>query len=214
MSIEQSRSFIAELKCEREPLNFRNLDLKTVDIAGLLGRIALAWVSPLAFVATHFLSTKEEEPFLMTRHRNGAPEPGNLLVYFRCYGDYYNIQVRSKHKFGNFLSKHSSGILGAFPAAGGDTTSFNLLDSEGNVVTLDDFENDNVDVYLRARNADIIREMSTRQDDKTWSPYRIFSDKSGDKHALFNLRILERNVPYPTTYATLTAGEITISASS
>jgi|GEM_PF-1386535 len=212
MSADQRKSFIAEIQHNAEPLNLRTVSAADVDFWGEVMRGCLAPLSPLAFIATELFRTIEEVPFLTTRYRGKVPEPGRLLAYFRCYGNYYNIQIRSEDQLGNFLSKHSSGLLGAFPAAGGDTTSFNLLDASNNIITLDELDNDNVEVFLKARNAGVIcSKRDWNKNDDVWSDIRLFNDKSGDP-ALFTLRILQRNVPYPTTDAALEVGDISMSA--
>jgi len=213
MSTEQRRSFIAEIKSEFEPLNFRTLDAADINYWGEMARLSLVPLNPATLIATELFSTIDKVPFLTTRYSAGVPEPGYLLAYFRCYGDYYNIQIRSADQSGKFLSKHSSGLLGAFPAAGGDTTSFNLLDKNGKIVTLDDIENDNVDLFFKARNAGVVRSLcnSKAHSRKTWSSIRTFNDTSGDE-SIFRLRILERNVPYPITNVALNIGDVSISA--
>ncbi|MHC8367047.1 hypothetical protein ACYZT9_14660 [Pseudomonas sp. ZT5P21] len=116
-----------------------------------------------------------------------------MVVYFDCYDDYYNIQIRSEAFLGKYLSKNSGGALGAFPAAGGDTTSFNLLNANQDIITLDDLKTDDATVYLKARNAGTIKRQLL-QNPKLYS----YGDHSGEL-LKFNLKILERNIPRPTS---------------
>jgi len=86
------------------------------------------------------------------------------------------------------------------------------LDASNNIITLDELDNDNVEVFLKARNAGVIcSKRDWNKNDDVWSDIRLFNDKSGDP-ALFTLRILQRNVPYPTTDAALEVGDISMSA--
>ncbi|WP_339544348.1 hypothetical protein [Pseudomonas sp. RA_35y_Pfl2_P32] len=114
--------------------------------------------------------------------------PTALLVHFRCYDDYYNLQIVSAPYAYRYISKNSDGALGAFPAAGGDTTSFNLLDGGLNIITLDDLKTDNPTIYLRARGAGIIRKFRWKSPVDRF----CFHDSLGDS-TTFNLNIIERN---------------------
>lgn len=128
------------------------------------------------------------EPNLLTT----SDDNDDLIAYFRCYEDYYNIQVRSAACFGNFISKNSNGNLAACLPAGGNTTSYNLLDTHQRIITLDSIQGDEAIIYLKARSASTIKLEET-------PAYEWFS---GDPHGnvvQFELKILERNVPYPTS---------------
>lgn len=117
-----------------------------------------------------------------------------LIAYFACYGDYYNIQIRSPEYFEKYISKNPDGNLGAFPAAGGNTTSYNLLNDDKEIITLDDLAHPSASVYLKARNAGIIK---TSKETVKYRAGYYFNDQSGDT-LKFNLEILHRNVDYPT----------------
>jgi hypothetical protein len=128
-----------------------------------------------------------QEPNLLTITNDNV----DLIGYFRCYDDYYNIQIRSKACLGNFISKNSNANLAACPPAGGNTTSYNLLDANQRLITLDNIQGDKAFVYLKTRNSSIV----TLQESPA---YDWFSCGSGEA-VQFELNILERNVPYPTS---------------
>ncbi|KRA86337.1 MULTISPECIES: hypothetical protein [Pseudomonas] len=111
-----------------------------------------------------------------------------LVVHFWCYDDYYNMQILSTPYSYMYVSKNDEGCLGAFPAAGGDTTSFNLLDADHNIITLDDLSTDTPTVYLKARNARIIRKSIHEHPER----HSFFHDRVGDI-VKFNLTILKRH---------------------
>jgi hypothetical protein len=119
-----------------------------------------------------------------------------IVVHFRCYDDYYNLQILSEPYYNMYFSKSTQGFLGALPAAGGDTTSFNLLNESFKSVTLDDFDNDNQTVYLQARNAGVIKKMLWGGQVNRYG----FHDLAGHQ-VLFKLQILERNVATPQSTA-------------
>ncbi|MDQ0122251.1 hypothetical protein J2W17_001196 [Pseudomonas lini] len=205
MSTEQGRSFIARISVDHvamvtvdELLNNPTAQVEqdgfsfsSTATAGPEGRFLTTWhsYSQISGAMSTLRSTWDG------RTRQRIKE---MFVYFRCYEDYYNIQIRSEYYFGCFFSKNSSGILGAFPPAGGATTSFNMLDSSHNIITLDDLETDQATVFLKARNAGLINRQLTR--DKS---HYTYADQPGDT-VRFSLDIIERDAPYPTSSEPLT----------
>lgn len=182
MSARQERSFIARIQCDGTTMKFFEQMLSGSTSQGNL------------LTTSHRYSETTKE---MVRVRPGRDTSvrtrfDEMVVYFDCYDDYYNIEIRSEAYFGKYLSKNSNGILGAFPAAGGDTTSFNLLNANQDIITLDDLKNNEATVYLKARNAGMIKRQ-LMQSPKLYS----YGDQSGQSVS-FNLRILERNVSRPT----------------
>ncbi|WP_460125450.1 hypothetical protein [Pseudomonas sp. S2_C03] len=183
MSTEQERSFIASIRCNNVMMKFFDQMLKVpADQGNLLTTAHRYSATTQAMVQVH----RGRDETVRTRSEE-------MIVYFRCYDDYYNIQIRSEAYLGKYLSKDNNGLLGAFPAAGGKTTSFNLLNNEKQIITLDNLANNQATVYLKARNAGVIKRQLMQQP-KLYS----YGDQSGDSLA-FNLTILERNVPYPTS---------------
>ncbi|WP_150710300.1 hypothetical protein [Pseudomonas fluorescens] len=140
------------------------------------------------------------EANLLTTLPPRKPNPGGVtrsypkfIAYFACYDDYYNLQIRGPAYFGNYISKNADGQLGAFPAAGGDTTSFNLLDDNKTIITLDNLGSGIASVYLKARSGGVIK---STQKTASRRESHSFNDRSGDAFK-FNIEILERNVGYP-----------------
>ena len=122
----------------------------------------------------------------------GRRKMKTMVVHFKCYDDYYNIQIVSEAYYQKYFSKDGQGVLGAYPAAGGDTTSFNLLNGNHQIITLEDLNSSQAALHLKARNAGIIKKEIWR--DPAYST--CFTDKSGDI-ATFELDILERHVATP-----------------
>lgn len=117
-----------------------------------------------------------------------------LIAYFECYGDYYNIQIRSREYLGSYLGGNIHNKLGANIARAGKATPYNLLNDDKTIITLDNIESDNATIYLKARDAGIIKRNKKIVNEK--NTY-YFNDSSGEL-LKFNLKILERNVDYPT----------------
>ena len=181
MSTDQKRSFIARIRCDNTPMKFFQQLLGNSAPQGNLLTTAHRY-SDLTkrMVRVH----KPINPTVLTRS-------DEMIVYFRCYDDYYNIQIRSEGYLGKYLSKNPQGLLGAFAGAGGSTTSFNLLNLDQDIITLDDLKKDEATVYLKARNAGTVKRHLI-EDPKVYA----YTDKLGEPVA-FNLQILERDVPYP-----------------
>ena len=108
-----------------------------------------------------------------------------MKVHFWCYDDYYNIQILNGPSAYLYLSKNDEGTLAALPAAGGLTVSYNMLDTERNIITLDDLPSDTASVYLKSRNNDTLKINRS-----TFGHH--FNDESGEE-ILFKLKIIERN---------------------
>jgi len=167
MDRDQQRSFIARLTCDGMNLTYFDNIITTFEV--------------------------------FNRHTGKMRRTANnnttaIVVHFRCYDDYYNLQILSEPFYLKYFSKNPDGILGAFPAAGGDTTSYNMLDGDHDLITLDDFAPDTSRVYLKARNARLIR--------KSILPEPIlkscFTDTEGDV-VEFRLEILETQVGVPSS---------------
>ncbi|PNB75559.1 hypothetical protein C1X64_03440 [Pseudomonas sp. GW456-E7] len=187
MSKDEERSFMARLTCEGISMTF-------------FEKVLSDW---------HFQQDDEDGPHkhLITtaevyiddlqRMVNLAVTSKNknsigIVVHFRCYDDYYNLQILSAPYYNKYFSKSSQGFLGALPAAEGATTSFNLLNDNFKIVTLDDFNSDNQTVYLQARNAGVIKKTLWGGQVNRY----CFHDQIGHQ-VLFKLQILERNVATP-----------------
>jgi len=183
MSMEQQKSFIARIRCDDTKMKF--FDQMLPNSAGQ-GNI---------LTSAHRFSDITGQMVRVHRRNDGAgrTRSDDMVVYFGCHGDYYNIQVRSEAWFGKYLSKNNFGVLGAFPGAGGNTTSFNLLNLDQQIITLDDIKKNDVTVYLKARHAGTIKRHLI-DSPKMYA----YSDEVGEG-VTFSLKVLERDVPYPTS---------------
>jgi hypothetical protein len=194
MSENQQRSFTAKIKCNALRMTFFEkiyhrayLKEHPALFANTIATRNDSWSRP-------YYDTNNLGPGMGIGYRKPRPgevgwnEPIDMLLHFRCYDDYYNLQILTPRYLNKYISKNSDGSLGAFPAAGGDTTSFNLLDAELNIITLDDMTTDNPTVYLQARNAGIIKKVLL---DPTRDHY-CFHDTVGE-NTTFDLQIIDRN---------------------
>ncbi|VVM97704.1 hypothetical protein PS673_03122 [Pseudomonas fluorescens] len=184
MTRDQERSFIARITCNGMNMTFFDQILSASHFEPQRLK------SP---IPPNIVSTFEAyDPASRTMRPVGGRKRTAMVIHFRCYDDYYNMQILSEAYYQKYFSKGGQGVLGAYPAAGGDTTSFNLLDSNQQIITLDDLSGDKATVHLKARNAAIIKKEIWR--DPAYST--CFTDKSGDI-ATFKLDILERQVSSP-----------------
>ena len=186
MTKDQERSFIARITCNGMDMTFFDQILSAGHFeTGERG-------SP---IPPNIVTTFEAyDPASRTMRPVGRRKQTAMVIHFRCYDDYYNMQILSEAYYQKYFSKNEQDILGAFPAADGDTTSFNLLDGYHRIITLDDLNASKASVYLKARNAGIIRQ-------EIWGDplyKRYFSDESGDT-VTFELEILERQVSSPAS---------------
>ena len=186
MSKDQERSFIACLTCEGSPMTFfervlSDRHFQQDDEDGPHKHL-------ITTAEVYFADLQKMVPLGVTpKNKNSI----GIVVHFRCYDDYYNLQILSESYYNNYFSKSTQGFLGALPAAG-DTTSFNLLNDSFKIVTLDDFDSDNLTVYLQARNAGLIKKTLWGGEVNRY----CFHDQIGHQVS-FKLQILERNVATP-----------------
>ena len=189
MSTGQEKSFIARIRCDGATIGFFGQMLRAELREGRLvgkGQLLTTWHTYSEVDKKMVKFNKNRDPYTRTLSHD-------MIVYFRCYEDYYNIQIRSQAYCGLYFSKNADGILGAFAGAGGKTTSFNLLNADQSIITLDDIQTKDVTVYLKARNAGLIKRQLLQR-----PKIYHYGDQTGDLVS-FNLEILERNVPYPTS---------------
>lgn len=186
MSKDQERSFIACLTCEGSPMTFfervlSDRHFQHDDEDGPHKHL-------ITTAEVYLADLQKMVPLGITpKNKNSI----GIVVHFRCYDDYYNLQILSESYYNNYFSKSTQGFLGALPAAG-DTTSFNLLNDSFKIVTLDDFDSDNLTVYLQARNAGLIKKTLWGGEVNRY----CFHDQIGHQVS-FKLQILERNVATP-----------------
>ncbi|WP_349733944.1 hypothetical protein [Pseudomonas jessenii] len=189
MTKDQERSFIARITCNGMDMTFFDQILS----ASHFEPQRLKSPIPPNIVSTFEAYDPVSRKLLPVGYGKGRKPPA-MVIHFRCYDDYYNMQILSEAYYQKYFSQGDQGVLGAYPAAGGDTTSFNLLDGYHQIITLDDLNASKASVYLKARNAGIIRQEIWR--DPAYS--RCFTDKTGDA-VTFELEILERQVSSPAS---------------
>ncbi|WP_248916710.1 hypothetical protein [Pseudomonas moorei] len=184
MTKDQERSFIARITCDGINMTFFDQVLSAGHFEPGGSR------SP---IPPNVVTTFEAyDPVTQTMLRTGSRKSTAMVVHFKCYNDYYNLQILSEAYYQKYFSKGGKGVLGAYPASGGSTTSFHLLNGFHQIITLDDLSSSQATLYLKARNAGIIKKAIWR--DPAYST--CFTDESGDV-VTFNLQILERHVSTP-----------------
>ncbi|MBV4456564.1 hypothetical protein KVG96_01170 [Pseudomonas sp. COR58] len=183
MKTNRQQSFIATLELGTSHVNF-------------LGQLH---GTPATRLDTHYsggfftgVSKRHNDSHLLGhRDRQEIVDPAPMTIYFRCTDDYYHLYIRSHVVYsGHCVSKDHAGFLGAFLPAGRDTTSFNLLSLDNQVITLRDLPRDTHRVRLQARNARPVGSILRRG-----APYRYMGE-TDEKGIVFTLRILERNASF------------------
>ncbi|MEX3777005.1 hypothetical protein [Pseudomonas sp. MYb118] len=182
MSTEQQLSFIAAIRCDDTTMKFFEQMQAVPEGQGNL------------LTTNHQYSTTTRKMVRVHKARNvhERTRSDEMVVYFNRHDDHYALQVRSDKFLGKYLIKTSNGLLGATTGAGSDTTLFNLLNNEQQVITLDDLQNTHASVYLQVRNSGVIKRQHMQE-----PRLYCYGDGSGES-VKFNLRILERNVLQPT----------------
>ena len=183
MSTNRQKSFVATLKLDEHHLDF---------LGSLHGTPALR--HDTLFSGGFFTGATrnhDDSHLLGRRPRSEVKNIAPLNIYFRCTDDYYHLYIRSHVTYtGRCISKDAAGVLGAFPAAGGDTTSFNLLSLQNRTITLENMVKNTQLVRLKARNSGHIGAVFRRG-----APYSYLAGIE-EEGIVFELRILERNAPY------------------
>lgn len=112
MHQDQTRSFIAKIRCNKERLLFLDAVLPPSSF------------EPGALRAGGFAGNENvlSSPSLSLKSHSIRALP-EMAVYFECFDDYYNIRIVSAAYFGKYLSKNEDGKLAALPGAGANTTS-------------------------------------------------------------------------------------------
>lgn len=184
MSIDQQRSFTATLTIPNYQLNF----LKVFHGEPVI-------ITETLFGGGHFIGApqrRDHTNLLSFRRDDQKEKVSPLKLYFRCADDYYVMYVQSPQTYSwNCISMSPSRLLGAYPAAGSKTTSYNILDSKGRIITLDDLRGPQHTIWLKVRNAGRLGDIKFRG-----SPHLYLGDAGDDDGIFFNLNIIERNVPY------------------
>jgi hypothetical protein len=181
MSTDRQKSFIATIGTKSSPLHF--LDL-------LHGQRTVVTSS---FASGGFFSGKpqsrDDSHFLGLRPEVPVDAKPRLLLYFRYTGSDYKLYIQTPGPYyGKCLSINNYGLAGAFSPTG--STTFNLIDSCHNILTLDTIKEKNPEVYIHVRNSGLLHRHKVHD-----SRYIYIADK-GEAPMLFNLLIQEKNAPY------------------
>ncbi|MBZ9781310.1 hypothetical protein K9857_07040 [Pseudomonas sp. REP124] len=81
----------------------------------------------------------------------GIAPPDQLKFYFYCIEDYYSIYLLTNGLYHRqALSNEDKDFIGAFKPDDGQTT-YNLLDQQGRIITLDQFSNDKPQIRIQTR---------------------------------------------------------------
>lgn len=193
MNTGEKRSFIARLTCDDSPITFfQEIMLRAhLDREPTLKNIVTAQRDYRPPTMVLDPSTNK-----MVRVAYSIQTKNTVVVHFECYDDYYNMKIVSNPFHQQYISRNDEGCLLALPPAGGNTASYNLLDADHNIITLDDLSSDTATVYLKARHAGIIRKQVNGGTDNHTHRYSTFTDRAGDI-VKFQLNILERHTVSP-----------------
>ena len=116
-----------------------------------------------------------------------------LVFYCRNEDDYYTFYNRTPGPYyGKVISKNQHDKFAALPAAGRDTTTFNFLDLDGNIITLDDIQSDQVDVRIQTRAG---APLGLNNKFSKINRVHHFIGEYGTQ-LTWRMKILERNTPY------------------
>ncbi|NUU38628.1 hypothetical protein [Pseudomonas sp. C2B4] len=181
MSTDRQKSFIATLGTDNSPLHFLDvLHDKRILVAPTFISGGFFTGRPQHQDHSHFLGL-----------RPGARTDSNsyLVLYFRHTQFGYILYNRTPGPhYGKCLGSSDEGLIGAFSPK--RSTTFHLLNNNGETVNLDNFNNDAACIYLKARHSGLIHMQTVRG-----SPYHYVADNGGVP-LVFSLKILERNAPY------------------
>lgn len=127
------------------------------------------------------------------------PPPTLLKFYFRCIDDYYSIYTLNKGPYYyRALSNEDKDFIAVYPHDD-DQTTFNLLDTNGSIITLDQLDNDSATLRIQTRGGHSLRARAGRYPtaaDKSKVTGLVCTGKKGGTLLNFKLNILQRNVPY------------------
>lgn len=137
MSTNQERSFIAALTT-----NYGNLHIPRITYGKKT--TFKRWY----YEAFTFESFVDISSYLCVKA--GAPAD-QLLFHFKCIDDYYSIYLLTNDQYHHYaLSNENRSCISAFPHDD-DQTTYNLLDSNGNIVTLDQLEGNKHTLKIQTR---------------------------------------------------------------
>ncbi|MGE8069737.1 hypothetical protein [Pseudomonas sp. NPDC089569] len=175
MSTDTERSFIASMTT-----NYGNLHLPriTYNRKTLVNR----WYYELSAFDRHV----DVSSYLCVAE--GAPTD-QLEFYFKCIDDYYSIYLLTDSHYDKYaLSNENKSFISAF-RYDDDQTTYNLLDSKGEIVTIDQLEGETHTLKIQTRGG---RKLSVQG--KTDVGGIVCTGKEGGSVLTFKLEVLERGI--------------------
>ncbi|SEM93372.1 hypothetical protein SAMN04487857_10797 [Pseudomonas sp. ok272] len=183
MSTNRQKSFIATLQ----------IDNAHVQSLGVLHGVP-ALRTETSFSGGWFTGakrTKDDSHLLGCRPIDEVNNTTPWTIYFRCTNDYYILYIRTHETYtGLCISKDSQGMLGALDPDENDITSFNILNLNNRIITLQDMPRGVHYVRLKARNSERIGSIR-----RNGAPYNYFCE-TPYAGQVFKSTILERNASY------------------
>ncbi|HEX4547347.1 hypothetical protein [Pseudomonas sp.] len=113
--------------------------------------------------------------------------PDQLSFYFRCIDDYYSIYLLTGSYYNNYaLSNEHRDLISAFPHDD-DQTTYNLLDANNRIVTLDQLEGNTHNLKIQTRGG---RQLCVRENAKVGG--LVCTGKEGGQVLEFGFDITKR----------------------
>lgn len=121
-----------------------------------------------------------------------------LTFYFRCLDDYYTIYIFTPGAYYyRTVSREEKDFLNAYSTEDGDQTTFNLLNSNGKIITLDQIDTDTPTLRIQTRSGALLSAGKSRNKYDPAVGTFVRTDPNRSASVLeFKLNILQRNVPY------------------
>lgn len=119
----------------------------------------------LTYGKTTYIKKTGYDPFSFESHidvsntlcvKNNTPYD-QIKFYFYCIDDYYSMYLLTDGVYHRYaLSNENKDLIAAFQS-NSDQTTFNLLDGNGSIVTLDDIQASEVNVRIQTRGGRTLR---------------------------------------------------------
>lgn len=185
MSTNQEKSFIATLTTSSGALLVPRLAF------GRQTHIQKPDFDPFTFEAK-----KDVSNYLCVKS-NATSEP--LKFYFKCIDDYYSIYVMNEGRYYFYaLSNEDQDFISLYPHDE-DQTTFNLLNANSTIITLDDLNSNSSQVRIQTRGGRSLHaragQRATAADKEKLSGL-VCTGKKGGTLLNFRMNILQRNVSF------------------
>jgi hypothetical protein len=173
MSHDKERSFVASMKT-----NYGNLHLPKIT------NRKTTHVKKLDYDTWSFEANMDVSSYLCVK---GDAPSNQLKFYFYCIDDYYSIYLLTPGLYNRYaLSNEDKDFISAFPHDT-DQTTYNLLDRNGLIITLDQIDSDSAALRIQTRGG---RTLSVRGNTPVGG--LVCTGKGGGKPLDFKLDILSR----------------------